>query len=249
MPRSTWAQRIRVDCRHHAACLGARVGRAGIDRPRRQAAQLFRQVERMRGRRPGVARFAPAARLDQKPWRRMPTTRSALVAAAASAGREIEKLARRLPRRRRTAARTARRGRRSPRPRPRPATRRSPRSAPATTCRRARRPSRSQGRAPRRSPTRMPVKLPGPTPTRMRFGLAPVEQLIEHRHQPLRMAAADELVAARDAFAGPVEQSGGAGGTRRVERQDHGRDSGHRRARRRKPLEIQTASTDSTSGT
>ena len=45
----------------------------------------------------------------------------------------------------------------------------------------------------------------------------------EHRHEPFAVAAADLLVTAREAFAGIVEQSGGAGGTRRVEREDHGR--------------------------
>src|SRR6185503_19806333 len=47
-----------------------------------------------------------------------------------------------------------------------------------------------------------------------------IEEFSDHRHQPLRMAASDQLVALRDADVA-VEQSGGAGGTRRVEREKH----------------------------
>ena len=50
---------------------------------------------------------------------------------------------------------------------------------------------------------------------------ASVEQLGEHRHEPFAVAAADLLVSVREAGAAIVEQSGGAGGTRRVEREDH----------------------------
>ena len=74
-----------------------------------------------------------------------------------------------------------------------------------------------------------------PDPDQDAFRLAALEQLIEHGHQPLRMAAADHLVAPGDALARPVEQGCGAGRTRRVERQDHGMDSGHRRARAATP--------------
>jgi hypothetical protein len=49
-----------------------------------------------------------------------------------------------------------------------------------------------------------------------------LEQLGDHRHQPLGVAAADLLVLARDASAA-IEQSGGASGRRCVEREDHER--------------------------
>ena len=86
--------------------------------------------------------------------------------------------------------------------------------------------------------TRIPVKLPGPTPTRIRSRAAAVEQLGDHRHQPLGMAAADQLVALREARAVAVEQSGGAGGARRVERQDHGANSGHMRLNAASPRKL-----------
>ena len=84
--------------------------------------------------------------------------------------------------------------------------------------------SRSPCRARRRSPTRRPVKLPGPTPTRMLRRDMAVEHLGDHRHQPFGMAAADLLVAlGDDRRRRGVEQRGGAGRGRRVERQDHRR--------------------------
>ena len=52
-------------------------------------------------------------------------------------------------------------------------------------------------------PTRMPVKLPGPQSTRIASGAAAAEQLGDHRHQPLGMAAADHLVALVDAARRP----------------------------------------------
>ena len=60
-------------------------------------------------------------------------------------------------------------------------------------------------------PTRMPVKLPGPTPTRMCVGAAAVEQLVDHRHQPLGVAAADDLVARARCTARRRRTGGGAG--------------------------------------
>ena len=45
--------------------------------------------------------------------------------------------------------------------------------------------------------TRMPVKLPGPTADQDRGRPRVADQLGEHRHQPLGMAAADPLVGAR----------------------------------------------------
>jgi len=61
------------------------------------------------------------------------------------------------------------------------------------------------------------------------FRRAAIHQHCDHRHQPLGMAAADDLVSACDAGAGSVEQGGGAGGARRIEGQKHGRNSGHMR--------------------
>ncbi len=52
-----------------------------------------------------------------------------------------------------------------------------------------------------------------------------VEHFLDHRHQPLGMAAADQLVARRDDRSVPLQQGGGAGGGRRVEREDQRRDS------------------------
>ena len=52
---------------------------------------------------------------------------------------------------------------------------------------------------------------------------ASVEQLGEHRHEALAVAAADLLVGARDAQAGAVEHGGGARSTRRIEGEDHKR--------------------------
>jgi len=50
------------------------------------------------------------------------------------------------------------------------------------------------------------------------LGAAAAEKLIEHRDQPFGVSPSDPLVHADDALARPVEQGGGAGGTRRVER-------------------------------
>src|SRR4029079_3863833 len=78
-------------------------------------------------------------------------------------------------------------------------------------------------------------------------GGSALEQLGDHPSQPLGVAAADLLVLARNALAA-VEQSGGADGGRRVERKDHGRMMVTSGATPQ-PLEGQTASTVSTSGT
>ena len=81
-------------------------------------------------------------------------------------------------------------------------------------------------------------------------GAAAVEQLGDHRHQPLGMAAADQLVAGDDDSAGVVEQSGRAGGARRVEGQDHGGDSGHMRPNAASPSQsVRPLRRVSTSGT
>ena len=71
----------------------------------------------------------------------------------------------------------------------------------------------------------------------------------DHRHQPLRVAAADDVVSSADDSAGGIEQSGRAGGARRVEGEDHKRHDGHMRPNAATPLQAQTASTLSTSGT
>ena len=219
-------------------------------------AQLDRQLQRIGCGRQGVKASPLAARRDQASAP-VPTTSGASMTAAASAGGQVEESVVGAQRGARTAGRTARHGRR----RMRAATEPSP-GAPAASsasddmpAQRAR-PSRSPGPARRRSPTRMPVKLPGPTPTRMR-GPAPVEHLLDHRHQALGMAAADDLVARARPAPVAVEQA------RRCRRRSTCRSPGSRqscsvvkRGLGHKPLagaseisEPQTASTVSTSGT
>src|SRR5918995_989436 len=83
------------------------------------------------------------------------------------------------------------------------------------------------------------------------------EQLVEHRHQPLAVPAADQLVTMRKAGAVAVEQRGAACRSRSVDGQDHVRFSTHLHAsvftgtgtRQVGKSANQTASTDSTSGT
>ena len=73
------------------------------------------------------------------------------------------------------------------------------------------------------SPTRTPVKLPGPQSTRRDRSLAPPgigEQLGDLRHQPLGMAAADDLVPLGHDRAA-VEQRDRAGRRRRIDDQIH----------------------------
>jgi len=52
-----------------------------------------------------------------------------------------------------------------------------------------------------------------------------VQHLLDHRHEALRMSAANYLVAGRDNCPVPLQQGGGAGGGRRVEREDQRKDS------------------------
>jgi hypothetical protein len=83
------------------------------------------------------------------------------------------------------------------------------------------------------------------------------EQLVEQRHQPFAVPAADQLVTMRKARAVAVEQRGAACCSRSVDGQDHVRFSTHLDAsvftgtgtRQVGKSVNQTASTDSTSGT
>jgi len=65
-------------------------------------------------------------------------------------------------------------------------------------------------------------KAAGPDSDQDGRGRSPVEQFVEHRHQPLAVAAANDFIPARQARAVPVEQGRSAGCTRCVECQDHG---------------------------
>ena len=173
--------------------------------------KLVGKPQRIGRARPGLD-ASPQPRASTSAAAPDPTTSRAEIAAAASAGGRLQKrrcgvervavelLHEQLAMAAWTAAATGAIARRRPR-----------RARPATTCPAisASQPIASPCAA--AIPTRMPVKLPGPTPTRMRSRAAPVEQLVDHRHQPLGMAAADHLVALRDACPVAVEQCGGAG--------------------------------------
>src|SRR6185503_12659957 len=78
------------------------------------------------------------------------------------------------------------------------------------------------------------------------IGNAAVQHVADHRNESFGVSAADQLVPPGDARTNAVEQGGGTGGARCVERKKHGPDSGHMRPNAARP---QTASTDSTSGT
>ena len=233
--------------RHHAAS-GPGIGRAGINRLGGQGSQVFGKPQRVGRRGPGLARFAPAAGFDQlrgarsdnelRRWRMRRIGWDEIAKLRRGAERPgVELLDEEF-------AMPADNGggdfafvRAAP-----------PRAEQARTC------PQSSASQPIARPcaaaiaTRMPVKLPGPTPTRIWLGVSPVHQLGDHRHQPLGMAAADQLI-------GRATQRRRRRTRRRCRRRStcrkpgsRGANSGHKRLNAASP-ESQTASTVSTSGT
>ena len=169
-----------------------------------------------------ASRASPQPRASTSGWRPSRPPARAVVDAAASAGGRLSSSVRRLERRRRTAGRTARHGRRST-----AAAISLGRRAPAASSASEDMPPSSASQPIARPcaaamPTRMPVKLPGPTPTRMRSALRPSSNSSIIGTSRSAWPRPISSSRARDACAGAVEQSGGAGGARRVEGQDHG---------------------------
>ena len=211
----------RLAARRHQAAFGARIGRAGIDRLAFEHAQQLGQVKRPAGRREERQCLAGTARLDQR------------------LGARCRRPAGHRPSPRRPRASRLRIGpvavsflrsnvwtNSSPwPPAMAAATLPSPGGAEAASSARMFMPASGTLQpiampCAAAMPTRRPVKLPGPTPTRMRVGTWPSS--ISSIIGTSRSAWPRPITSSRDATIVPSrqQQRGGAGGGRRVERED-----------------------------
>ena len=191
------------------------------------------KLQRVGGRRPGIARLAPAARFDQRRGARSDDERGGREPRGIGRG-EIAKLGRRLAARVELLdeqfAMAADDGGGDFAFRLAPAASSASEDMPLSSA-----PHPIARPCAAAMATRMPVKLPGPTPTRIAVPSA--RPAFRRSSAPAaRHGRGRSARRAGNAFARAVEQGGGAGSARRVECQDHGRDSGHMRLNAASPV-------------